>query len=88
MKFRLKITFCMLALLSILFGIGGSVLIVSSFQDTMEQEKVTAENTYKMLQVYAADIRSSETSLRDRRYPECDRTEHQTERRILGTISC
>lgn len=50
MKFRLKITFCMLALLSILFGIGGSVLIVSSFQDTMEQEKVTAENAYKMLQ--------------------------------------
>ncbi len=50
MKFRLKITFCMLALLSILFGIGGSVLIVSSFQDTMRQEKVTAENTYKMLQ--------------------------------------
>ena len=50
MKFRRKITFCMLALLSILFGIGGSVLIVSSFQDTMKQEKVTAENTYKMLQ--------------------------------------
>ena len=50
MKFRLKITFCMLALLSLLFGIGGSVLIVSSFQDTMKQEKVTAENTYKMLQ--------------------------------------
>ena len=37
MKFRLKITFCMLALLSILFGIGGSVLIVSSFQDTMKR---------------------------------------------------
>lgn len=50
MKFRVKITLCMLALLSLLFGIGGSALIVSSFQDSLEQEKKTAENTYKMLQ--------------------------------------
>lgn len=50
MKFRVKITLCMLALLSLLFGIGGSALIVSSFQDGLEREKKTAENTYKMLQ--------------------------------------
>ena len=39
MKFRLKITLCMLGLLSVLFGVGGSLLISISFQNTLEREQ-------------------------------------------------
>ena len=36
MKFRLKITFCMLCLMAVLFGIGSSALIAISFQNGLE----------------------------------------------------
>ena len=42
MKFRVKMTLCMLALLSALFGAGGSLLISASFQDALEREKNAA----------------------------------------------
>ena len=38
MKFRVKMTLWMLAVLSLLFGIGGSLLISSFFQDSLERE--------------------------------------------------
>lgn len=49
MKFRLKIMACMLCLMSVLFGAGGSALILISFQNSLEGEIVTAENSYRML---------------------------------------
>ena len=49
MKFRLKITLCMLCLLSLLFGIGGSALISISFQNSLEREREAAHLTYQML---------------------------------------
>ena len=49
MKFRLKITLCMLGLLSVLFGVGGSLLISISFQNTLEREQQAAYNAYQMV---------------------------------------
>ena len=43
MKFRLKITLCMIWLLSLSFGIGGSLMIGSSFSSALSQEKAAAE---------------------------------------------
>ena len=48
MKFHLKMTLCMLALLSVLFGMGGSLLISESFQDSLEREKHAALGDYRM----------------------------------------
>lgn len=48
MKFYLKITFSMLALLSLLFGIGGSMLISASFQESLEREETAAFGNYRM----------------------------------------
>ena len=49
MKFRIKIMICMLCLVSILFGVGSSALILISFQNGLEQERDTAENSYRLL---------------------------------------
>lgn len=48
MKFRVKMTLCMLALLSLLFGAGGSLLISRSFQDSLEREKASAYAACRM----------------------------------------
>lgn len=48
MKFRVKMTLCMVGLLSLLFGVGGSILISLSFQNSMEQEKSGAFRSYQM----------------------------------------
>lgn len=48
MKFHLKMTFSMLALLSLLFGIGGSMLIFASFRESLEREKAAAFGDYRM----------------------------------------
>lgn len=49
MKFRIKIMFCMVALLALLFGIGGSMLIHISFTEMLEQEKERAKTSYQMV---------------------------------------
>ncbi|XCP84494.1 HAMP domain-containing sensor histidine kinase [Roseburia hominis] len=49
MKVRMKITLCVLGLLSLLLGIGSSFLISLSFQDTLAREKDTAFGSYKMI---------------------------------------
>ena len=49
MKFRWKITFCMLCLMAVLFGIGSSALIAISFQSGLERERESAKNSYRML---------------------------------------
>lgn len=49
MKFRFKITFCMLALVSVLFAIGGSLLISESFADSLKREQDAAFGVYQMV---------------------------------------
>ncbi|WP_139652864.1 sensor histidine kinase [Raoultibacter phocaeensis] len=49
MTVRLKMTVCMVGLLSVLFGIGGSLLIALSFQDSLEREQETAYGAYNMV---------------------------------------
>ena len=49
MKLSVKLTLYMLGLLSLLFGIGGSLLISTSFQVTLEREKEGAYNAYQMV---------------------------------------
>lgn len=49
MKFRFKMTLCMLGLLSILFGVGGSLLISASFHTAMSREKEAAYHAYQMV---------------------------------------
>ena len=46
MKFRLKITICMIWLLTLAFGIGGSML---NFSNAFEREKATALSSHQML---------------------------------------
>lgn len=49
MKFRYKITLSMISLVSILFAIGSSALISSSFRAALEREKESAYETYRMM---------------------------------------
>lgn len=49
MKFRVKITLCMLGLLSLLFGAGGSLLISASFHNALDREREAAYNSYQMV---------------------------------------
>lgn len=49
MKFRVKMTLCMLGLLSLLFGLGGSLLISVSFQNSLAREKDVAFSAYQMV---------------------------------------
>ncbi len=48
MKFHLKMTLCMLAVLAALFGAGGGLLISESFEDSLEREKTAALGDYRM----------------------------------------
>ena len=48
MKFRVKLTLWMLGVLSLLFGIGGSLLISVSFQTALQREQDVAYHSYKM----------------------------------------
>lgn len=47
MKFSSKITMSMICLLCVLFGIGGSLMITLSFNDSIEREKQSAYNSYQ-----------------------------------------
>ena len=49
MKFRTKMVICMVWLLALAYGIGGSLLISSSFHANMEQEKNNARQSCQML---------------------------------------
>ena len=48
MKYRHKMTLCMLGLLSVLFGIGGGLLISISFQNSLDLEREAAYSAYQM----------------------------------------
>jgi len=49
MKFRVKVTLVVISLLSLLFGIGGAVLINTTFQNSIEREKNVAQKSYNMI---------------------------------------
>lgn len=49
MKFRTKIVICMVWLLALAFGVGGSMMIGSSFHASMEKEKNSARRSCQML---------------------------------------
>ena len=49
MKFRAKMTICMVWLLALAYGIGGSLLIASSFSASLDQEKESARQSCQML---------------------------------------
>lgn len=49
MKFSLKIMLCMLGLISLLFGVGSSLMINLSFQASLEREEESAHNAYGMV---------------------------------------
>jgi len=61
-KFCHKIALCMICLLSILFGIGGSLLITASFADSLDHERRSAYASYQstlgMLQLLCAVTQS------------------------------
>ena len=77
MKFRIKIMVCMLCLVSLLFGVGSSALILISFQNGLEQERDTAENSYRLL-IYTLQM-SGETEM----FPESENIQ-DTLRQIAG----
>lgn len=49
MKFRVKVTVVVISLLSILFGVGGTALINTTFRGSIQREQVTAEKAYNMM---------------------------------------
>lgn len=49
MKFRLKVTMVVISLLSILFAVGGTALINTTFTSAIQREKVIAEKAYSMM---------------------------------------
>lgn len=49
MKFRTKMTVCMIWLLALAYGVGGSLLIGMNFQNSLEKEKGAARQSCQML---------------------------------------
>ena len=49
MKFRTKLTIAMVLLLSLTYGIGGSLMIAQSFSSSIDRERDAAVQTYRMV---------------------------------------
>ena len=49
MRFRAKLTIAMVLLLSLTYGIGGSLMIAQSFSSSIARERDTAVQTYRMV---------------------------------------
>lgn len=49
MKFRYKVTICMISLIALIFGIGGTALLYVSFQNSVESEKSLAAKSFNMV---------------------------------------
>ncbi len=50
MKFRLRMMLCMVMLLALLFGAGGSILISVSFQESLDSERDMAMRSYRTVE--------------------------------------
>lgn len=60
MKFRAKLTIAMVLLLSLTYGIGGSLMIAQSFSASIDRERDAAVQTYRMV-VDVLDLGSATT---------------------------
>lgn len=49
MKFRYKMTICMISLIAVIFGIGGTILLYMSFQSSIQREKISATKSFTMV---------------------------------------
>ena len=49
MRFRAKLTIAMVLLLSLTYGIGGSLMIAQSFSSSIDRERDAAVQTYRMV---------------------------------------
>ena len=49
MRFRAKLTIAMVLLLSLTYGIGGSLMIAQSFSSSIARERDAAVQTYRMI---------------------------------------
>ena len=61
MKFRLRMTLCIVMLLALVFGAGGSILISVSFRESLDSERTIAVRSHRMVantMVLANDISS------------------------------
>ncbi len=61
MRFRAKLTIAMVLLLSLIYGIGGSLMIAQSFSSSIARERDTAVQTYRMI-VDVLDLLGDNTS--------------------------
>lgn len=55
MRFQTKIVFSILLLIVVAFGAGSSLLLMLSFQSSMEREKSAALHNYQVL-LYSLDV--------------------------------
>lgn len=67
MKFRTKLTFCMIILTSVIYGVGGALLIAFSFRDSLNIEKAKSLKSYRSMQSMLSVVNSvsEQTNVRD-----------------------
>ena len=61
MKFRYKVTLCMISMIAFIFGIGGTFLLYSSFQSSINREKISAIKSFDMV-IHTFSLLSQETT--------------------------
>lgn len=49
MKFRTKVVVCMICIISIVYGVGSAALMSVSFKNSLDREKQSANQSYKMI---------------------------------------
>lgn len=67
MKFRTKLMFCMIILTSVIYGVGGALLISFSFRDSLEIEKAKSLKSYSAVQSTLSVVNSvsDQTNVKD-----------------------
>ena len=61
MKFRYKVTLCMISMIAFIFGMGGTFLLYSSFQSSINREKISAIKSFDMV-IHTFSLLSQETA--------------------------
>lgn len=61
MKFRYKVTLCMISMIAFIFGMGGTFLLYSSFQSSINREKISAIKSFDMV-IHTFSLLSQETT--------------------------
>ena len=86
MKFRVKIMACMLCLMSVLFGAGGSALILISFQNSLEGKSSRRKKLLSDASVHAAGSGRNGSVCRDRKYAERSPADDRAEGELTGML--